>query len=285
MNWTNYHNHSQYDDGKDSIEHHVISAISQNVKSLGFSGHCPVPFENKWCMKRSDLDDYFNDIKMAKEKYADQIQIYKSLEIDYIPGIISTSDQWIKELKLDYTIGSIHFVGKYENGAPGEVDGTRSKFLEALNNIHQGDVVELVRQYFQLTRQMVKEATPDIVGHLDKIKMQNHGLWDENESWYKEEVMATLEEIRFANSIVEVNTRGIYKKLTKETYPGPWILKQIHQMNIPVQINSDAHVPREITNNFSETLNLLYQIGFRKLKVFNNNEWEFGKLDIHGMKW
>ena len=72
MNWTNYHNHSQYDDGKFSIEEHVVSAIGQGVKSLGFSGHCPIPFENQWCMKREDLDEYFKDIDNAKAKFKDK---------------------------------------------------------------------------------------------------------------------------------------------------------------------------------------------------------------------
>lgn len=285
MSWTNYHNHSQYDDGKDTIENHVLGATEQGVKCLGFSGHCPVSFENNWCMKHEDLDAYFGDIEKAKTKFADQIELYKSMEVDFIPGILSPSDQWIKDLDLDYIIGSVHFVGKYENGMPGEADSTHKKFLHALEHIYQNDIPAMVQDYYHLTRRMIEETKPDIIGHMDKIKMHNHNLWNENARWYRDEVLATLEVIRSAGTIVEVNTRGIYKKLTSETYPGPRILKQIYQMGIPVHINSDGHVPRETTLGFSSAVELLSEIGFRELKVFSDHQWQMVKFNKTGIQW
>ena len=283
MSWTNYHNHSQYDDGKDTIENHVTAAIDQGVKSMGFSGHCPVSFENNWCMKKESIEDYLNDIADAKGKYKNQIQLYKGLEVDFIPGIISPTDSWIKALKLDYSIGSIHFAGKYPNGLPGEIDSTHTKFLDGLEHIYHGNIKALVKEYYALTRQMVKESKPDIIGHMDKIKIQNHDLWDESSGWYQNEVLATLEEIKSANTIIEVNTRGIYKKLTLETYPSPWILNHIHQMNIPIHINSDAHVPKEIINNFAEATELIISLGFKKVKVVHNGNWDFVNIGQNGL--
>ncbi|MCG8308143.1 MAG: histidinol-phosphatase [Cytophagales bacterium] len=283
MFWTNYHNHSQYDDGKNTVEEHVTAAIDQHVKSIGFSGHCPVSFENHWCMKTEDLNQYFRDIDHAREKYGDRIQIYKSMEIDYIPGIISPGDLWIKNLHLDYVIGSVHFTGFYENGSPGEVDGTHTGFLHGLEHIYCGDIRQLVADFFRLNRQMVRETRPDIVGHLDKIKMQNRGLWDEDADWYRSEILATLEEIRSASATIEINTRGLYKKLVKEPYPGLWALKQIRDMGIPVHINSDAHTPREITSHFADTAELIYDLGFRALNVLIDGEWNLLKFNKNGL--
>jgi len=285
MNWTNYHHHSQFDDGNGTIEQHVISAIKQGVKSMGFSGHCPFPFKNKWAMKYQDIDNYLNEIEIAKRKYQDQIEIYKSLEIDYIPGIISPVDTWIKNLKLDYTIGSIHYAGKFEDGSPVEVDNTHSNFLHGLKQVYQDDIKSFVTEYFALTRKMVNDTKPDIIGHLDKIKMQNNNLWDEESAWYRNEILKTLEEIRSANSIVEVNTRGLYKKKAAETYPGKWILNEILKMNIPVHINSDAHHPREVTCRFNETLDLLHEIGFCKVKILHKKQWVFTDINKNGLNW
>ena len=284
MKWTNFHNHSQYDDGKNTIEEHVLGAIEQNVMSLGFSGHCPVSFENHWCMKIEDLDQYIHDIEEARKKYRGQIQVYKSMEIDYIPGIISPGDQWIADLNLDYIIGSVHFAGFYEDGSPGEVDSTHRKFIHGLEHIFHGDAKSLVSEYFRLNRTMVRDSKLDVVGHVDKIKMQNRGLWDETSKWYQTEVLSTLEEIKAARVIVEINTRGLYKKLTTETYPSSWILKHILQMDIPVHINSDAHIPREITNNFAEALQLISSIGFRKVNVLMDGEWRFVEIGKNGLK-
>ncbi len=283
MSWTNYHNHTKYDDGKDTIENHVIGAIEQGVKSMGFSGHCPIPFDNNWCMKHEDLDDYFKDIEYVKEKYKGKIEIYKGLEVDYIPQFIRPCDPWIKDLNLDYTIGSVHFAGKYKNGLLGEIDSTHPKFLNCLKHIYNDDVQALVKDYFHLNRQMLQESNPDIIGHMDKIKMHNTLLWDEQASWYQGEVLATLEEIKSLNTIVEVNTRGIYKNITTETYPSQWILKLIHQMGIPIQINSDGHLPREITMEFSNVAELLHTMGFREFKILSNKEWNFVKFEKNGL--
>jgi histidinol-phosphatase (PHP family) len=283
MQWTNYHQHSQYDDGTGSIEAHVAAAIRQGVVCLGFSGHAPLPFENCWSMNESALKQYLDNVEKARQKHSGQIQLYKSLEFDFIPEVVTPHDSYIKELKLDYTVGSVHFVGTDDKGRPTEIDGPHQKFLGVIDHTFRGDVKALVKEYFHLTRKMVQEACPDVVGHLDKIKMQNRGFWDEKAIWYQNELLSTLEEIRASGAIVEVNTRGIYKKLTSEPYPGGWILKHIHDMNIPIQINSDAHHPREITKCFPETAQLLLSIGFRQVHILKDNTWQKADLRADGL--
>lgn len=283
MKWSNYHQHTHYDDGTKSIEEHVIAAIDQGVVSLGFSGHCPVPFDNNWSMKRADLQRYFDEIDLSRQRHHNCIQIYKSLETDYIPGLININTPWLQALPLDYSIGSVHFVGAYEHGRHWEIDGPHQLFLDGLDKIYSGDVKYVVRRYFDLTRQMVREACPDVIGHLDKIKMQNRGLWNENDRWYKNELLETLEEIKASKAIIEVNTRGIYKKLTSEPYPGKWLLQQIKQMSIPIQLNSDAHHPGEITNNFSGTAKFLKTIGFKELSIIVDHQWQKVPFNENGL--
>lgn len=283
MKWTNYHQHCHFDDGTKTIEEHIKSALKQGVISLGFSGHCPIPFENKWCIPKNQIHKYSDEIELSKIKYDDQIQIYKSLEVDFIPEIISPHDTWLNSLSLDYTVGSIHFVDAFEDGSPWGIDGPHQEFLDGLEKIYHGNVIEVVKKYFDLTRQMIRTSCPDIIGHLDKIKTQNRGFWDENDSWYREAILNTLEEIKATNAIIEVNTRGIYKKLTHEPYPGRWILEKIHEMEIPIQLNSDAHHPREITRNFSQTARLLKSIGFSKLWILLDHEWQPVSFDENGL--
>src|SRR4051812_3940064 len=115
--WANFHTHSKYCDGKGELQEYINSARKNGVIALGFSSHAPVPFECKWCMKRSNLDAYLDEIEGLQKENSD-LEIYKSLEIDFIPGVISPfqfRDQ------LDYTIGSIHFVDKLPDGKPWEI--------------------------------------------------------------------------------------------------------------------------------------------------------------------
>jgi histidinol-phosphatase (PHP family) len=285
MKWSNFHQHCHYDDGTKTVEEHVWSAIDQGVISMGFSGHCPVPFENNWSIRKSDIELYLSEINEAKHKFGDHLHIYKSLEVDFIPGMIDIYDPLLESLPLDFTVGSVHFVGTYENGVPWEIDGRHQRFLDGLENIYAGDIQYVIKKYYALVRKMVTSACPDIIGHLDKIKMQNRGFWNEGDNWYKEEVLKTLEEIKGAKAIVEVNTRGIYKKLTSEPYPGRWILEQLHQMNIPVHINSDAHHPNEITKEFRQTALLLKSVGFKNLWILYDREWQPTTFDENGLNF
>ncbi len=123
---------------------------------------------------------------------------------------------------------------------------------------------------------MVREEKPDIVGHLDKIKIQNEKkrLYAESEAWYKMEVFQLLEEISASSCIIEINTRGVYKKKTPDLYPSKWILPAILDMKIPVTLNSDSHHPDEIDLYFEEARNILLKTGFTHKKIMLNNCWQ-----------
>jgi hypothetical protein len=56
----------------------------------------------------------------------------------------------------------------------------------------------------------------------------------ENEKWYRDLVLETLTLIKEKDLIVEVNTRGIYKKRSTDFYPATWLLPIMKDMNVPV---------------------------------------------------
>ena len=286
MTWSNFHGHCHYCDGKYAPEEHVKSAIAQGMPVLGISSHSPVPFATSWNMKVDRLPDYLQELRDLGERYRDQIQLCIGMEVDFIPETVSVSSPWIKEAGLDYTVGSIHFVDAFADGMPWEVDGPHERYLRGMKEIFEGSSRQAIERYFALTREMVQTHCPDVVGHMDKIKMQSEGetLFSETEAWYQQAVLRTLEEIRDAGTIVEVNTRGNYKKRDGGTYPSPWILEQIYAMGIPICLNSDAHLPEELTRDFAETAVLLRQIGFRELMVLWQGNWQPISFDANGLK-
>jgi len=279
--WSNYHTHSTYCDGKNSLDE-IIEAAAGHVFSLGFSSHAPTPFDKAWSMKRELFAAYQEHVQILKWKN-ERLQFDAGLEVDFIPGVISPSD--FSE-KLDYTIGSIHFVDSFPDGEPWEIDGPETVFEKGLELIFNGDIEKAVRRYFTLTRQMIVEAKPTIVGHLDKIKMQNRNrsFFSESESWYKDEIMETLLVIRGSDSIVEVNTRGLYKQRTSDTYPSRWVLEQIRNLKIPITLSSDAHRSEELTAQFGETAQQLLSIGMDKVQILQNGKWSEAKLTPNGIE-
>ncbi len=280
--WSNLHTHSTYCDGKSSLSDIVTSARSQNLISLGFSSHAPLPFASPWCMKKENLKSYIEDIHQLKVNNS-SIQIYSGLEVDYIPGKISPDDF---KGALDYTIGSVHFVDSFAEGNGWEIDGTHSSFQLGYEHIFKKDIQAVIARYFELTREMVLKSCPTIIGHLDKIKIQNtyYPYFDESSKWYRDEVTKTIKLIKDSGAIVEVNTRGIYQKKSQTTYPSPWILELIHQQSIPVTISSDAHHPDDLVNHFPETAELLLSIGFKKIRILLDGSWQNVSFDLHGVK-
>jgi histidinol-phosphatase (PHP family) len=280
--WSNFHMHSNYCDGKAELIEYVHEAKSKGMLSIGFSSHAPVRFPCLWCMKGERLGSYIQSIDALKASVS-EIEIYKGLEVDFIPGIISP-DSFRKV--LDYTIGSIHFVDRYPDGRPWEIDGIHTAFLEGLEKIFQNDIKVAVTRYFELTREMVETSCPTIVGHIDKIKIQNPAqkFFSEDEDWYQKEVKKTIDLIAEKKVIVEVNTRGIYQKKSQTTYPSPWILELMHARNVPITISSDAHHPSDIINQFPETAALLMDIGYNSISVLLENKWKEFSFNKHGIQ-
>ncbi len=286
MAWTNYHGHCHYCDGKLPPEEHVRQAIRNGMPALGISSHAPVDFSSSWAMPPRRLPDYVAEMRQLRAQYADQIQLYMGLEVDYIPHRIQVRSPHILAAGLDYTVGSVHFVDAYADGTPWEIDGPHAGFLKGLHAIFGGDAVAVVKRFYALNREMIREGCPDVVGHLDKIKMQSEGgvLFDEHADWYRAEVLATLEEIQTAGTIVEVNTRGAYKKRVGGTYPSPWILERMFARKIPVCLNSDAHHPDELERDFDIAAAQLLQIGYRELWVLLDGEWQARPFGVNGLQ-
>lgn len=231
-------------------------------------------------MREEKFPNYLDEIDSLKKAFPD-IEIYKGLETDFVPGTVSPSEF---AARLDFTIGSIHFVDSSE-GKPWEIDNTLDVFREGLEKIFGNDIRAAVTRYLQLTREMVGTSRPDIVGHLDKIKMHNTStiLFEESELWYREEMDKTLRCIGDAGIIIEVNTRGLYKKKSLTTYPSPWILERIRDLAIPVMMNSDAHHPDELTREFTAAASLLSDIGFRNLSILKGGIWRQVPFNIYGI--
>jgi histidinol-phosphatase (PHP family) len=285
MSWTNYHSHCYYCDGKYAPEEYIKSAKNKGLLAYGFSSHAPVPFDCVWTMKTESAPAYVAEIRALQQAYQRDIELYCGMEVDYIPGITGPKSLPILQLGLDYTIGSVHFVDVFPDGRRWEIDGSHQVFLDGLQQIFSGDIRQAVSRYFELTRQMIEQECPDVIGHIDKIKIQDEdgNLFSQQAGWYQQELEQTLRLIADAGAMVEINTRGIYKKKTGQTYPGKWALEKMKALSIPVTINSDAHHPDEIILQFEDTAALLASVGYKQVSVLLDGRWQQLNFDQTGL--
>jgi len=278
----NFHTHTNYCDGSAKPQAYIDKAIELSFSAIGFSGHAPVPFSNEWSIKPEQLGNYCQEIKELKELYKNKIPIYLGLEIDFIPSITTRFELIKKQQQLDYHIGSVHFVKHPENKELWFIDGPEQGYIKGLSEIFKNEPQKAVETYYHQICEMVASEKPDVIGHFDKVKMHNKNrFFSEEESWYKRIIKETLKIISNSDSILEVNTRGIYKKKTDTLFPDISILEQCYMLKIPITLSSDAHKPEELMNYFSETIDILKCIGFKHLLMLNGNKWVKIEINKH----
>lgn len=280
MHITNLHTHSFYCDGINSPEEMVLAAIDNKFYSLGISSHGPVLKETDWNIKNDKIEEYIETVLHLKEKYKDKIEIYLGMELDYIPGIGFT-DQCLELMKrLDYYIGSVHYLGKFKNGLLWTVDYNFEGLLKGIEESFQGNVRLAVETYYYEISEMAEKFQPPIIGHLDLIKKSNKNniLFDEKESWYVETVKNCLNVIQKTSSAIEINTGGIARGFTKEQYPSNFILKMIKEKNIPIVINTDAHSVEGISYKLNEMYKLIYNMKFKEVTYLTKNGWKMQNI-------
>lgn len=270
---TNYHSHCNFCDGAEDPEKYVLEAIRLGFTSYGFSSHIPLKnFDTVWNMKRERLEEYIRLIGSLKEKYRDRVDLFCAFETDFKLSIHSREALLAKYPQVDYTVGSIHYVGFYEDGKPWEIDGAADTFKKGLHEIFSDDIRTVVKLYFDLTAEMLTTEKPDILGHADKIKM--HGYFDESEPWFTGRMHETISLCRETGTIMEINTRGMYKGYTTDFYPAAKWIKEAHKAGVKLQINSDAHQLPELSAKFSEAFALLKEIGVKELWARKGKQWE-----------
>jgi len=270
---TNYHTHSHYCDGSGELEEVIQYALSKGFKALGFSSHAPVEGED-WTMSGNGLHTYLQEVDELKEKYRDQLEIYKGLEIDFIPERGNASDDYFKKLKLHYAVGSFHMFN--EKGKLWAIDGPDDHFLHIKDQIFRGSMAAFSEAFYRQVKAMLKAGGFDILGHLDLIKKKNRDnrFFREDAPWYQNQIRKILEEIKSWGGIMEVNTGGISRNAIDTVYPSPWIINKAVKMGIPLCISSDSHQPEHLDFYFDETRQILKEAGAHTVMALLEGEWK-----------
>ena len=290
----NLHTHSVYSDGKSQPREIVEEAIRQGLTTLGFSEHSPLPFDNNFSVKSADMPRYVAEIAQLKEEFKDKIGIYCALEADYLTGVSEPFAVTKEKYHLDYLIGGVHLVVnpalRQAQGPkviepvetptinPDEIwfiDGPKWEvYDEGLQKLFDGDIRRAVRRFFEQSNEMIENEQFDIIAHFDKIKMHNRDRYfHEDVPWYRKLALETLDLIREKGLVMEINTRGIYRKRYNGFDPSPWLMEEACKMGVPAVISADAHHFSEISLEFEAAEEVLKKAGYRNVVNFKDGQW------------
>lgn len=274
---TNYHIHSTYCDGKNSLEEMVEAAIKAGLVSIGLTSHMTLPFDNHWALREEKVPDYFDEIDRLKIKYADQIEIYKSLEIDYFmdrAGISQAAKAVLPQ--LDYVLMSIHSLGSTRAEKLFHIDESPENFKAGIDKYYAGSVKAFVCDYYQAIGKMVADYQPDIIGHLDLIKKNNRDnlFFNDQESWYQEALGTCLDGILQSGSIIEINTGADMRAPGVGRYPSDWMIPEMKKRNIPITICGDSHSTAGIIYGYEEARDHLLASGYKEYWRLKEGQWQ-----------
>ena len=250
------HNHTtRCNHAKGSMKSYIERAIELGIDIYGFSEHAPMDFDEKYRLKFDEMEAYENDVKSLQKEYKEQIKILLGYEVDYLKGHI---DKRVINAKVDYLIGSVHFLGTWGFDNP-----------EFNNEYSKRNIDDIWKEYFSNIEAMAKTGYFDIVGHFDLIKVFNFLPKKDIRS------IATpaLKTIKKANMVLELNSAGI-RKPCKEVYPSESLLEVAYELNIPITFSSDAHAIGQVGFRYDEVKKLAKKVGYRKAVTFEQREKE-----------
>lgn len=259
-----YHNHTTFSDGKVNVPTMVAAALDLGVNELGISDHLmlherqPPP---KWSMQRDDLGRYIDTIRNAATPDGPTLRI--GLEVDYFPGQEAHIAHTLRDLPLDYIIGSVHYVGDFT------IDSSAAAWQPLTDDereaIHLG--------YWQRMLGLAQSGLFDIVAHLDLSK--KFGYLPRRD--LSRDMHAALDAIADAGLVVELNTAGWHKPCA-DAYPTLALLRECRQRSIPTTLSSDAHQPDHLVRDFVAGAQRLAEAGYDTVARFAGRERRFEPL-------
>lgn len=255
MQLADYHTHSHFSDGAESPEAMLRHAIDLGLTAYGVADHAPIlKYGKKWNMSYDKQQEYTATLQELKQKYQANIKVYCSLEIDYIPDVVNPKSDYLPHQLMDYTVGSIHYLGRLKNGNLEGFELLGKELQFGLHQYYKGNAMKLVEDYYQNIRDMITYFTPTIIGHLDRIRLINREqiYFKESDHWYQDEIKETLKVLANTSSIMEINTKSVYSGVNQEPYPSYAVIQQANKLNIPMLLSSDAHQSQYITASFSD---------------------------------
>ena len=254
-----YHTHTNLcGHASGTIDEYVLEAVKKKLNEIGLADHAPLPegLREGITMLPEETEQYIALVEQKRKQYEDKIEIKLGFEVDF-PLTDALDRKYLNDARMDYLIGSCHFLGNWAFDHPDNMDGFNKR-----------DIDNIYSEYYVIISDLIESGYFNIIGHFDLVKKFGHRS--------KSDFSKTIEKLAFCiarknNLSVEVNTAGMRKPVA-EMYPADDILDIFYRMNVPVTLGSDAHKPEEVGYMFTEAIAKLKKAGYRKITGFTKKQ-------------
>ncbi len=273
-----FHMHTVFCDGNNTPAEMAEAAYRKGFSSIGFSTHSAWPVTTGCEMHPDRFQEYRTEICRLKKLYEGRMNIFLGLEIDYMPPVSCSQLPFYSTFGLDFSIGSVHYIHNPDAPERGSfaIDDTIEHAAVGIRDAFGGDKKKAVQTYFATEREMMATGGFDIIGHIDLVKKRNKALqlFDENDAWYKKELEATADAAAKSGKLVEMNTGGMSRGAIDSPYPSQYMLEILHDRNVPIVINSDAHSTENIGFAFDICVEAAVKAGYKESFVLTESGWK-----------
>jgi histidinol-phosphatase (PHP family) len=253
-----YHMHTQLcGHASGTVEEYIEHALAIGMQEIGFSDHAPMPesLREGLSMSEGEAEGYIRTIEEYKAKFAGRLIIRLGFEADY-PPFESFDKKYFADARIDYIIGSCHYVDGWGFDHPDNIEGYKNR-----------DIDELYKRYYGQIESLAGSGLFNIIGHFDVVK--KFGYRSGKDFSPAIERIAKIASIN--NLAVEMNTNG-FNHPVKEMYPSDQIIGILFNSNVPVTLGSDAHLSDRVGFRFADAVEKLRKAGYRKISGFEKRK-------------
>ncbi len=206
------------------------------------------------------FDEYARRLPALVTAFADRIHLLRGFEIEVVPAAsyVQLMREYRARYRFEYIVGSVHYVDEIS------IDGELQEFERALEACE--GLEALAVRYYQTVAQMVQALKPEVVAHLDLIRLHGHRFGAVDTPAIRRAAQETLEAVRATGGILEVNTAG-YRKGLGEPYPASWLVQMANRMGIGFCYGDDSHRVEHVGFGIEQARQYLLANGVRSVTV------------------
>lgn len=266
------------DHAQSSLREMLEAAVQVGYHTFGVTEHAPrvearflYPNEIRlgWDVPKiiADFERYAQALPALAEEFADRLVVLKGFETEVVPAssYVRLMQEYRHRYEFEYVVGSVHYVDEIS------IDGSVEDFQRAME-AHNG-LDSLAVHYYHTLAQMVEELHPEVVAHLDLIKLHGHRFGLLDTPAIRRAAEKALEAIRETGGIIEVNTAG-YRKGLGEPYPASWLVQMAHRIGIGFCFGDDSHCVEQVGFGIDKAREHLLANGVRSVTVFTREKGE-----------
>lgn len=256
----NFHSHTQFCDGHADMATMAAAAVACGMRYYGFTPHSPLPIPSPCNMSKESVGDFLAEAhRIQADKSLSACRFYIGMEIDYLGKDWGPAVDYFRNLPLDYSIGSVHFIPS-QDGEYIDIDGKAERFKQRMTENFRGDIEYVVDTFFRQSLDMVKAGGFDILGHFDKVghNASEYAPGIADSEFYRGCIEPLLDYICEHRLTIELNTKA--RAEHGFFFPSERYLPRLMESGVTILVNSDAHRPERITASRDEAFGILDSI-------------------------